>query len=416
MKKLFLHRIVVILALFQLAAQAHVQIALYDILLRPQWASGNYNAFYVMGGAGYRHGKGFTPEGERVNPLAIWQPNENTLAMVRGFNPTSEIGQLANLVNATDDGVRGHVALRADLDLRASFLFGGRIALPCDFSINTYLPVYSMRLHNLTITDLTQSRDAQDERVQRLLTRNIASLVFELGDGLQLTDWTRSGIGDWVTYLEWERNFAQDKAFLKNVMVDWRVGLSLPTGKRVDEDLLMAQAFGYDGAVAIPFGAGLAVQLGCYFTVGLDVELTHIFGSTRDRRIKTDVNQTSLLLLQKVATHKDFGMNQRFDLYFKLHDLIPTLTTTVAYQYFKHGDDQIAIKTNAFSSNVANTDVRLHEWTAHSILINFAVDVTSYVSDTSYVWPEFNVFAKIPFNGKNSVVLPMIGASLGLEF
>ncbi|MCL5875835.1 MAG: hypothetical protein M1114_05170, partial [Candidatus Dependentiae bacterium] len=99
-------------------------------------------------------------------------------------------------------------------------------------------------------------------------------------------------------------------------------GFNLPTGKKQNEDLLMAVPFGYDGAYGIFGGAGIDILLAYIMKLGLDVELLHLFGNTRERRIKTNIDQTELLLLQKVSAYKDWGLYQRFNLYAKVYNCV----------------------------------------------------------------------------------------------
>jgi hypothetical protein len=412
--KLLLRYVVTLTCMAVGSVQAHFHHPLYDILLQPE-SDSNHNIF-MMNAFGVKKAEGYALHGHRDNVFTLWSATESTLNMLQGFDPTSAIGQLATLVNATDDGTRGHVLLNGDLKMPFAGLIGGWFRVAEHVRLIAYLPWYHTTLENFTITDLTASNNAQDARTKQYLTNNLAAVVFQLGDGLSLQNWKRTGIGDAVIYTQYERHFPQDKPFLKDVYLNGRLGLSLPTGKRIDEDKLFADSFGNDGSVAIPFAGGIELQLGAYFKTGLDIELTHIFSSNRNRRIKTSKDQTEFLLLEKIAANKDYGMDQQFDLYIESFDLPSGLACTLTYQYFKHGDDQLSLKTNTFSSSVANTAFTLEDYTAHQILINVAYDFAALMPEYSRAIPQVALLARIPFNGKNVALTKMVGFTISVDF
>ena len=388
----------------------------YDTLIRPDYDARHRFQIAVFAEGGFKRAKGFDCEGDRVDVLRIWQPEQNALAMLEGFAPTSAIGQLLTRLDANDDGVRGHFTVNGQLDLDFSFALATRFFFADTWSLNVYLPVYKMQLKDVVWKDQTKNVTEADRRVKTLLTDDFFANVNKLGDGLELQDWKRSGAGDLTVLLEWFRDFYQHKPFLKNVRVNWRAGLSIPTGLRTDEDKIFAIPFGNDGAFAIPFGVGLDLTLGKYVKAGLDVQLTHIFGNTRARRIKTDVDQTELLLLKKTEVHRDFGLTQRFNLYVQFYKLVKGLSFKVGYQFKKHGDDEFALKTNAFSPEVANAAVRLEEWTMHHIITNTSYDFGVHLDEDSRIRPQISIFTRIPFNGKHVALIPTVGATFSLDF
>lgn len=387
----------------------------HDTLIRPSYNKkyANQLSVFFQGGIGNAHV--FNAHADRVNVLQVWQSEQNSLAMLNGFSPETPIAQLRARLDAGDDGVRGHFAVNADLKTQIAFAFGGRFGCSQDFSVNSYLPVYRVLLHNVIFTDKTGDVTPQDVRVKQFLTDNLAENVLELGN-LDIGPWTRAGCGDWRTDLIWYHDFVQEKPFLKNVGIEWRVGLSIPTGLCTDEDKLFAQSFGYDGAWAVPFGFGLTARLGKYIQVGLDIELVHLFGNTRYRRIKTSEDQTDFLLLQKASAYKDFGMNQQFNLFVQLYKVAELFSCTVGYQYFKHGDDELALKTNSFSTAIANSVHSLDYWTMHHIVINAEYDCTAQLPSNTPVSVQCSLFGKIPFNGKGVALTNSLGTAISVDF
>ena len=387
----------------------------WDTLLRPDYDNKErvQTLFFLEVGP---HAKGFNEARKRVDVLRIWDDNQNSLAMLKGFPATSEIGQLLTQINATDDGVRGHFDVCSSLSVNPSAAFGLRVFFLEDWSIDFYLPVFRMSLNNVKWTNLTKDVNAQDARVREFLTDDFFANVKRLGDGLELQDWTRSGVGDLTMMVQWFRDFKQEKPLLKNVRVNWRFGVSFPTGEKRDEDKVFALPFGNDGSFALPFGLGLDLTLGKNAKAGVDIELLQIFGNVRNRRFKTDPDQTELLLLKKCEAHKDYGLTQRFNLYTQLYKLFGGFSLKLGYQFLKHGEDELSLKTNDFSSEVANEATSLEEWTSHYGVINANYDIAYHMPDDSYTRPQIGFYVRIPFNGQLSALSTAIGGMFAIDF
>ncbi len=386
----------------------------YEVLIRPTFDNQRrwQTAFYTE--AGFHNAKGFDDDGSVANPLRIWNCQQNALAMLEGFPEESAIGQLRSALLDSDNGIRGRFNVDGDLQLNIGAAFAANLYFANDWRIGLYLPIYKMTLNDVKFIDQTPNVDNLDKLVHELLTDNLAANVQQLGC-LNIGCWERSGVGDLTMLVEWFRDFRQNKPFLKNVRVNWRWGIGFPTGLRENEDLLFAVPFGYDGAVSMPFGLGLDLTLGTNFKCGIDVQLTQIFGHTRKRRIKTDVQQTELLLLEKTDVFKDSGLVQRFDLYVELYRFAKGLSFKVGYQYLKQGDGEYSLKTQQFSTNIANTSRRLDNFTMHHIITKFTYDC-GYHWPNGCVRPEIGLFTRNPVNGKNVALIPTVGAVISVDF
>lgn len=385
----------------------------YDTIIRPTFNNQRRWQLYFYTEGGFHNAKGYSEDGQ-TNPLRIWNKQQNALAMLEGFPADSAIGQLRSALLDADDGIRGRFDVCGELQLNFNTSFASRLFFANDWSLSAYLPVYQMTLKDVNFVDQTPNIDNLDKLVHGLLTDNLAQNVQQLGC-LDLSGWQRHGAGDLTLMIEWCRDFYQNKPFLKCVRVDWRLGLGLPTGLREDVNLLFALPFGYNGAVSMPFGLGLDLTLGRNFKCGVDVQLTQIFGHTRLHRIKTDVEQTELLLLQTAPAFIDYGLVQRFNLYVELYRFLKGLSFKVGYQYLKQGDSEISLKTQRFSDNVANTSPRLEDFTMHHIITKFTYD-GGYHRPDGRVRPELGIFTRQPFNGKNVVLVPTVGFVLSLDF
>lgn len=400
----------------------------YDTLIRPpfkmkQGESGYHVDFFAEHGF---HASGYNECGDFVNVLGAWscnanpkQPcdNEDALKMLDGFDSSSAIGELAADLRrdgANDDGVRGHFLVSGALDFD-SFAFSGRYNFQHNWFITAYLPFYSMRLKNVCWRELTQNLTAGDISVKQKLTNNFFENVRTLGSGLELGGWKRTGLGDLALILEWFEDFYQPKPLLRNVRVNWRIGLTLPTGLRQDENKIFALPFGNDGAVGLLFGVGLDLDLGRYLQLGGDIELLHRFGNIRCRRIKTQREQSTFLLLQKAEVYKDWGLDQRFNLFLQFHNM-GGLIFKCGYRYYKHGEDILSMRSENYSELVANTAENLDEKTMHQAVLKLGYDFEKHLDEDAPVKPSFYLYSRIPFAGRCVAMSPTFGLVLAFDF
>lgn len=199
------------------------------------------------------------------------------------------------------------------------------------------------------------------------------------------------------------------------VTLNSRLGMTIPTALKKDEDKVLAFSYGNDGAIGAIFALGIDLTWGSCVQAGLDVQLMHTFGNTRCRRIKTDALQSELLLLQKTRAFKDYGLTQQFSLYAQLYNFIGGASLKVAYQYYKTGRNELALTSNEFSSSIANSSLSLLDYTTHDmfVILSYDFDRDLCVSRCS---PYVAAFVDIPFNGKRSVVASTVGFTLGFNF
>lgn len=387
----------------------------YDTLLIPDQYICKGFQLNTYAEFGISKATGYTPNGNPVNVLQIWNDRQDALAMLSGFPADSAIGQKNIEIDAFDNGTRGNFCVTGNLDLDWTFAFSTRYYFKENLCLAFYLPFYGMKLHNVHWQDLTQDITAEDLRVKEELTNNLCENVFTLGNGLKLEKWNRQGLGDLTMFLEFFNQFPQKRPMLKNVGVHGRVGLNFPTGKKQDEDLILAVPFGYDGAAGIFGGAGIDILIADAIELGVDVELLHLFGNTLPRRIKTDVNQTELLLLAKTCAYKDFGLVQRFNLYAQILNLFGPVSFKVGYQFFKQDDCQLSLSNCQYSNTIANTAASLNEWTMHHFDIIATYDFSYYDSD-KWFNPYFSAYARLPFKGRNIALIPTVGCTFALSF
>jgi len=412
---------VFILLMSSVPAQLHGLFAVnlfrpWDINLRPpRWCGENFQgtSWFEIG----LKSRGINPNGDFVNEMQLWTEKQDALAMLRGFGPNSEITEyLQNvLMDPEDNGVRGNFTVTGDFKAHA-FGFNARYHLPYDFTLGLYLPFYSMRLNRVCFQDCTQDLTMEDIIVKENLTSILPEVINMFDSSLDLNGWNRLGFGDLTAMAEWYRDFPQGKPILKNVALNARIGLNLPTGKKVNEDEILSVPFGCDGAVGLIFGGGINLNWWDAVRGGIDVEFVNLFGNTRDRRIKVDAGQTDFLLLAKTPVHKDFGFTQRFNLYLEAWRFLGGISARATYQFWKKGNDTLTLCTNIFPNAIPNSAQSIQEWTIHQFIFQLSYDAQCDVDEFSWFKPQVSFFYKHPFNGQRALLCDTVGATLTVNF
>ena len=164
------------------------------------------------------------------------------------------------------------------------------------------------------------------------------------------------------------------------------------------------------------FGAGITLNWFNYIRGYIDFEFLHLFGNSRYQRIKTAPGQTDFLFLAKAHAHTDYGFTQQYNLCLEAYRIFHGLTFGVFYQFYRHGEDKLALYTNQYSNEIANTAEKLQEWTMHQFVFKVNYDFQCDLDDCAALKPNIFLFYKVPFNGKRALLVHTFGAVITLNF
>ncbi|HJM68551.1 MAG TPA: hypothetical protein QGF02_01260 [Candidatus Babeliales bacterium] len=364
----------------------------------------------------------YNAHGKKTDVLQLWNNTVDGLAMLRGFPADSEIGQLnATLAGVSNNGVRGNLVPTGNLSIWDAS-FSVRYFFPCYLSLGLYLPLFHMSLNDINFCDLTQNVTADDLLVKELLTNNFVNNVRDLSGSFGCENknvldignsWNKTGVGDLTILGVWSRDFPQVKPVLKNVRLTGRLGVTVPTGMRTNENLLFPIPYGNDGALGVVFGGNIELQWWSWLRGGVQADFWRVFGDTRDRRVKTDASQTDLVLLARIPTHKTWGFTRRYTLYAELGDFKRGYSLALGYQYFNKGTDSLTVVSNQYITAAAETAQSIEEWKLH----NFIVDLSVRCGEKDTLGrTRASFFYKHPFNGTRAVAAKTLGMRLIVDF
>lgn len=362
-------------------------------------------------------------QANRRNVLALHDDNQSSILMLRNLvNPTAQAQAASAMLVAAgveDDGTRGRVVMTGkhhawDVNLSGAYLLPFK-PIPGDLSIAVHVPVVHRKIDGVAFKDLTKdSLIAQDITTKAHVTNDFKNNVKAFGN-LNLANWDKTGLGDVAVMLNWCNAYRQDKDYLKMVTLHAKLGVSMPTGQKKDEDQAFSMPLGHDGAWGLPVGMGMELDFVKHIKAGMDVDFLVLFDETRDRRLKTNDLQTEFLLLNKGRATKEHGLTWQFHLYLQFCRLIKGLSLGADYHFVKHDDDRLNPRNNTFSFGVVNSARSLKEWNAHNILFKAQYDFADNKSDWK-VAPQLALFYKLPVAGKNIVDAHTFGGQLAVNF
>lgn len=363
--------------------------------------------------------KAYNEDEKRVPVTQIQSSKESALAMLEGSVPGTPLHGLANRLRGSQDGTRGMFEVQGELawkQLCVDALYRlHMIKLPGIFSLGVHIPIIDASIHDVSWKSLTKSETLQDDEVHSLLVRDEKSLkqFAERYGKLDIGDQHRTGLGDLACMLYWQAHFTQYRRRLSDVLVQLRIGVTIPTSHRVNTDKAFDVDFGRDGAWGIPLGGGLRLDLGEGIRVGIDVGATLFIRRVQEWRLKTSWAQTPYLLLSKGLATREYGPEWRFTLYGQWAVAKTGLCVSGGYQFFKHTDSTLYPQSDSLSATLINTSPTVDVSESHNGVFGL-----NYVPAAVRKWkmvPEFSVQATIPFGGRSCMSGTIISAGVSVK-
>ena len=346
----------------------------------------------------------------KVNPLMYLQERENMYASFLGHTSDSEYGSFVQQYNLYNGLTSNQLAL---LEGKVSY---GNVVASLEYWVGEtlrlgwYLPFYWISLKNTR-----WNYSDQDFFFEQTLSIPFVDTINRTND-LNTGDFNRNGIGDSSLLISWQDVFKEKRDFVTAVTCAARAGLHLPTktssGVSDAENSLLRMRMGYDAAWGVICGGSLGLDIGSYATCGVTADFTKFFGKLINRRIKTDMRETDLLLLTERVCFIDPGFKQEFMLYADAHTFSRSLTLTGAYTYSKQHDSELVLSSAYYSQAVAATMQRLRPWSIHA----FTMQLQGYRELESGQELTAGSFVKYGFRGERSIAGLTGGFSFSCTF
>jgi hypothetical protein len=160
----------------------------------------------------------------------------------------------------------------------------------------------------------------------------------------------------------------------------------------------------------------MTLTLGEHLYVGGNFALNYFFGNTRERRIKTNDDQTSFLLLAKTCLYREYGLWQQYNLWVEFAHCLGGLSFKVDYEFTKKDRDTISVYTNEFNDIHTNTSISAQAWTAHHMIMLLKYHFDAHQAPDARAKPYISLHAKFPVNGSQSALFKTFGVVAAIDF
>jgi hypothetical protein len=409
-----------------------------DRALRLPFAQKTGITFRIAAECGCRS-SGENINGNRRNVLQLYDDRQTALWMVKNpqgsvlknltalYSAALGIAQVGNLhsqnsYNNLDDRVRGYQVLTGKYRENDMTLMAG-VKIPNThgrLSLDIYAPVKYAHISDVELVDQTRTDDIVQPNLHRnsfvhdRITANLKQNLMQWG-GLDVSSWRNAGWGDLLVMLDWSKSYTMEmKDLVKEMTVGLRGGISCPTGVKKDVDQALSMAFGNDDAWAFPLGATMEFRLWKALKLGCAVDWLGIHDKRRIRRLKTDVNQTEFLLLNKGHAMKHYGATWNIQPYAQLFHIKDYFSARIAYQYIAHNKDSLSVKYDSgFDNTIINTAHSLQPWRVHNMIFTINYDV-ALIKNIYNI--QCSVFYKLPLKGKGIIDAQTVGGQLAVNF
>lgn len=369
----------------------------------------------LMGG---RAKKGYNGTKDKVNALEIYGLNHlGVLAGSAAGDPNITVHN-ANLQLLVTAGAN-------DSDLTIGVNFDGKYSMFeanlsytqnfCNgFFVDINLPVKRLKIGDITTTDGSVAADlASAPGSAAIITDLVTNLETALSTyDLSIAEASKTGLGDVMVTGGWTCNHddVENLDFLDTTI---KLGVSIPTAKKRDQDKAFELALGYEGHTGIAASFDLGVGFYEWMTLGAHIGGLFFLDKTINMRMQTNANQSGWLKLSKGDAKYDMGNIWNAGGHFKADHIFKGVSLMFGYNYVHKDNDTLTPEnTVRFPVAAVNADDMFKSWTQHAVTVTLEYDM----AEEGRRWnPYFSVFYSRPVKGKYIFVSDVGGGTAGVN-
>jgi hypothetical protein len=368
---------------------------------------------------------GFDDTDKSVSLGSMYSPSESFLTMLRsprgamrakltaagvpiGLSVAPDFGGQRGAVAI--DGSIAHQAITIGAATRLSFVK----IIPGFLDLALYIPSVSKKFNVSSITrrpfDAVDAYDAQLDTVMR----DIPDFLQRVG-GLSSESWQGAGVGDPTLILRWNWAAHLAETQIRQLTTALYIGGVGPLGKMRDEDKVFSLPLGNNGHWGVPAGGSLELEFNQPIKVGVGFDILWQAPQSRLQRVKTDMRQTTLLLLDKAFAKLTPGLSWRTHWFVEGHNLWRGLSVRGMYECMVHHDDKLTTPDSNFSDDIINSAENLKAWNVHQLSGHISYNF-KYEFGNAPVEPHIQLYYKLPVSGRRMVNSNTIGFKVDVRF
>jgi len=241
----------------------------------------------------------------------------------------------------------------------------------------------------------------------------------------------KTGCSDALVSLGWQVfDDSSFGTFVKTVEAAVQLGILLPVAASRDENHLYSIPLGYNRHYGANARAYVQIGITDVFAIGAQTGVMTFIKSNRNMRMKTDIHQSGIIVLDKGRADVDQGSIWDLGLYGTARNFCKGLEAIVGYSFTRNEPTVLGLEDHKFlkavyerelSRNpprifprceVINSDERNKGWEQHVIHAVVKYDFKKHKD----LWfsPCLKISGSVPIAGKRVFIVNMFGASFGV--
>lgn len=307
---------------------------------------------------------------------------------------------------------KGYFLTAADLH-GESLLLTGKYYFPHNLSFETVIPFLRSEVNN--VNWITKALGASNAPI------NLSIDFFKVGD-LNIGKTKDTNIGDIFLLTEWRKNYEIKNKILKYIIPSFLFAFTIPTGTKIDPDILFSIPTGNDGSWAFIVGGEVDFFFKPYLGFMTALNFISLTSTTRDRRLTTTINNVDFLIPAKGNTKREYGLTTNLNIALMAYRFIKGLSFRIAMQNIWHNEDCLSLlnpkEVQAQFNNVKiNTAITIDRWSLNQLI--FILDY-SFLKRKEYQdnpVPHIFFFYKKPVSGtRKSLSASSFGIVIDIGF
>jgi hypothetical protein len=276
-----------------------------------------------------------------------------------------------------------------------------------------HLPVRRLKIHNITITDLSpddhifpNKNTPEWQHVLQVFNPLLAHY------GINNKPTTSAGVGDLSSWIGWTHNYQETKS-IDYIDYTFMAGLLAPTGKKRHENKLFSLPTGYNGHWGFPLCAMTSLGWYEWITIGGYINSLFFINRNQTMHLKTNPDQTGIIKLATgdVSVHKGPLVNT--GIYFKADHVGHGFSFTTAYSFAFQQKDQLTPQNpSIFDCAIINSDSTIAQWNMHTF--NFALEY-DFTREGEKVGNRIALFYNLQVAGIRTFNTNIAGGAYGLD-
>lgn len=360
---------------------------------------------------------GWTSKGEngsknKVDALNIYG-NHDLHSLLEGV-PNLVLADNLKLIDLRDANAGGNstygkllfkgkfVHLCADLTLTQNFKKG--------FFAEAVIPFRYLQVKNISWTDQTDRTAGGELTKLDIVTADLVNVLNV--HNVSIADTKKASLGDVQINVGWTHNNNTKNCDFIDTTI--KAGVSVPSGKKKDENKAFSLAAGYDGHTALPVSFDMAVGMYEWLNWGAHVGGTFFLKDTKEIRMQTNTRQNGFIKLGLGKAKRDRGNLFDVGTYVKADHIAGGLSVLVGYNFVSQKSSSLkAENTTDFPTATINDDEMLKAWNAHTL--NGTVEY-DFSKDGKKCHPVVGLSYSRPVAGKRVFTTNTVAGSVGAHF